>query len=199
MICKKCKNIIPDGFNICPACGAKVKKSKAWIIILSVVVAIALIVGGLFLFTDVFDSLFDSLGEKKESERTGPLFKDSAGLLTESESDYLKDLLDDLSDDKNIDIIVLTVDNFGSKTGRNYAKKYYEKNNYGGKNGGCLLVYCKDSRSWTVYSCGKVAERRIDENEIDEINSMVAEYFKTDDYLEGFKTFADYVAGRVKD
>jgi uncharacterized protein YxeA len=96
MYCGKCGKKIPDGYEYCMYCGAKVgnqnmvKKKKIFKIIISIIALIVVIGGGLFLYFQFSTKNFGylrntkwgmSLSEVKNTEKGNNISKDSSTLI----------------------------------------------------------------------------------------------------------------------
>lgn len=66
---------------------------------------------------------------------------DNADLLTQTEENELSKKLQDISDELQFDVVVVTTNSTGSKTATEYADDYFDYNGYGrgSNNDGCLI------------------------------------------------------------
>ena len=92
------------------------------------------------------------------SSTRGERLYDGADLLTDTEEASLLQRLDTLSEDLQFDVVVVTVNNVGSRTPMAYADDYYDYNGFGydGQDkDGCLLLVSMADRDWWVSTRGE--------------------------------------------
>lgn len=78
---------------------------------------------------------------------------DRAELLSQMERSLLESQLEQVSQNHDIDIVVLTVDSLDGKSAMNYADDYYDDSGYA--DDGVLLLVCMGSRQWWISTAGK--------------------------------------------
>ena len=81
-----------------------------------------------------------------------PLLVDDADLLSSSEEQLLLNALHEISQNQQMDVVVVTVDSLQGKTPRNFADDFYDYNGYA--KDGVLLLVCMGSRDWYVSTTG---------------------------------------------
>lgn len=129
------------------------------------------------------------------TERLLPLVVDNANLLSDSEEKALTERLEAISDRFELDLAVVTVNDFGGKTPEAFADDFYDYNGYGrGENAdGALLVYKpgqQGDRRLQISTCGKAIEAFSDADISNTIDSL-KNYIIDGDYIGAFQAFAD--------
>lgn len=81
-----------------------------------------------------------------------PLLVDGANLLTNSEEDALLQTLQSISQNQQMDIVVVTVESLNGMTARNYADDFYDYNGY--EEDGILLLVSMEYRDWYISTTG---------------------------------------------
>lgn len=126
-------------------------------------------------------------------ERQLPLLVDDAGLLDDSEYSELLSLLTEISERRQCEVAIITVNSLGGRTAESYADDFYDYNGYGyGPNDdGVLLLIAMNEREWhiTTYGYGITA---FTDYGIDRIGDAMVDYLSDGDYYRAFRTFADY-------
>ena len=82
---------------------------------------------------------------------------DNADLLTDSQETELLSYIDKVSEDKNFDLVFVTVDSLGDKTAFEYADDFFDYNGYGfgSEYDGALFLVSMEDRDWAVSTCGE--------------------------------------------
>ena len=113
-------------------------------------------------------------------ERQLPRLVDDAGLLSESEYSELLTLLDSISENRQCDVAVVTVNSTGS----------YTAEQYGDNDDGMLLLLDMGDRAWhiTTYGFGITA---LTDYRIGVLGDDIVPYLSDGDYYKAFKTFAE--------
>lgn len=78
---------------------------------------------------------------------------DWAELLTERERSKLEEHAQEISDEYDIDVIILTVDTLDGKSSNSYAEDFYDDNGYG--DDGVLLLVSMEDRDWCILLNGE--------------------------------------------
>jgi uncharacterized protein len=151
--------------------------------------------------SDETEPYVDENGLKKEprvagdettipDERQLPLMVDDAGLLTDEEVSDLSIRLNQLSEDVQCDVAIVTVDSLEGKTSTAFADDFYDYNGYGYGAGddGILLVLSMEERDWAITTYGYAIKVFTDSRQ-DTIMDEVLSYFGDDNYYEGFDEF----------
>lgn len=125
------------------------------------------------------------------SDRELPLMYDGADLLTASEEQELEAFLEDISENHQCEVAVVTVDSFEGKSARLFADDFYDFNGYGyGENDdGIMLVISMDERQWAVTTYGTGISAFTQEGQ-EYIMDMVLDDMSEGYYRDAFMTFA---------
>lgn len=125
--------------------------------------------------------------------------EDYADLLTPYEEEYLREVLDEKSEELQFDIVVLTTNSTGGKSSQAYADDFYDYNGYGmGENyDGVLLLVNMEYREWYISTTGYGMEA-ISNAEVQEIGDEVASYLSYGDYGQAFQEFGELVQREVE-
>lgn len=125
-------------------------------------------------------------------ERTLPLLVDDAGLLTDSEYDTLLELLERISESRECEVAVVTVNSTEGYTAEEYADDIYDYYGfgYGENDDGMLLLLDMGNRKWhiTTYGFGAVA---LHDSHIASIGEKIVPYLSDGDYYDAFTEFAN--------
>ncbi len=113
---------------------------------------------------------------------------DAADLLSETERAELQSLLKRISDEQNMDIVVVTADDTDGMWITDYADDFYDYNGY--KENGLLLLLVMDDRSWHVSTKGKGIDYFTDYG-IDCIVDDMMDELADGKYYDAFVTFAE--------
>ncbi len=117
---------------------------------------------------------------------SGDRLYDEAGLLTQSERDYLSSLLDSESEKVGCNIAVVTVPTTGNMSVEGYADAFYQTY-YSGD--GVLLLLSMDEREYWISMFGKAWDALTD-TRLDTIEDRMIPYLSGGDYASGFASFA---------
>lgn len=117
---------------------------------------------------------------------------DDAYLLTNEEQDELNEKLNQLSQQYDFDIFVVTTYSLNGKTSTQYADDFFDENKYAMGNGedGILLLIAMENRDWAISTCGFGIDAFTDAGQ-----EYMVEQFKPllsdGDYYKAFDEFAD--------
>lgn len=117
---------------------------------------------------------------------------DEADLLSGSEARELEALLDDISEEAQLDVVIVTVDSLDGMYARDYADDYFDYNGYGmgsGKDGILLLVAMED-REWWISTRG-FGIRAFTDAGLEYIEDRIIPELSDGDYSEAFSAFAN--------
>lgn len=117
-----------------------------------------------------------------------PLLDDSAGLLFDAEANRLSDKLDEISNEHNVDVVIVTVHSIDVKSARAYADDYYDTHGYG--EDGILLLISMEYRDWWISTSGSCITAFTDAG-LEYIEDIIVSYFSDESFYEGFMLFAD--------
>lgn len=120
---------------------------------------------------------------------------DEAGLLSKSEESALRETLDEMSEEYQADIVVVTLESVGRESIDDYIVSYFEDNDYGlGDDKSCAMLMIdmeeRDIRILTYGFCNDAMSDSDVDNIIDEISPMLTD----EEYADAFHTFADKCA-----
>lgn len=126
------------------------------------------------------------------SDRDVPLMYDTAGLLSESERKSLDSKLEEISEERECEVAIVTVYSLGSKSPRDYADDFFDYNGYGyGENDdGILLLVSMEYSDWWVTTHG-FAIKAFSDSDIDRMADEFLPYLGRGEYRKAFSTFAD--------
>lgn len=125
---------------------------------------------------------------------------DNADLLTHTEENELREKLQDISDELQFDVVVVTTNSTGSKTATEYADDYFDYNGYGrgSNNDGALFLVDMGDRKWAISTSGYGIEAIVD-SALDDMEEEIVPYLKSGDYDGAFNEFADLTYDIVND
>ncbi len=117
--------------------------------------------------------------------------KDQAGLLRADEKDTLIDTLDAVSQQGEMDVVIVTTDSLLGKTAQEYADDYFVDHGYGQgqKRDGILFLIDMGDQNWAIATHGSAIEVFTDAGQ-SYIMDQVTPYLSDGDYSEAFQTFA---------
>lgn len=126
-------------------------------------------------------------------QRQLDLLVDEAGLLSGEEAATLLKTLEEISERRQVEVAVVTVNDIGGKTPTEFADDFYDYNGYGyGENDdGILLLLNMGERDWAITTYGRATEIFSEhrQNSIMQ-DSGVLSYLGSGDYYRAFETFA---------
>lgn len=122
-----------------------------------------------------------------------PKIIDQANLLTDFEIETLNEMATDLSEEYEIDVVILTVSSTYGEDAADYADDYYRQKGYGigSKDSGVILILSMEDREWVVrpFGNGKEAMTEYGIDKLMEENVLPA--FKEDDFYIGFRSYLE--------
>ncbi len=132
-----------------------------------------------------------------------PRLVDEAELLSKSEAEKLLATLDEISERRQLDIVVVTNNSLGEKNVTQYADDFFDYNGYGfGENhDGILLLLSMDTREWAISTCGSGIDIFTDRGQ-EYMTDEFLPYISDGEYYDGFNRFAelcDEFAGEYAD
>lgn len=130
------------------------------------------------------------------AEPGAPYVVDNAGLLLQGEHAALSALLQDVSSQLQMDIVVVTVPDLGGKSAMAYADDYYDYNGYAPD--GVLLLVSMAEREWWISTSGS-AIRALSDADLDWIAQSFLSELSSGDYAAAFTAFAEEVVAEVQD
>ena len=117
---------------------------------------------------------------------------DFEGLLTEAELDYLNIKLEEISEEYQCDVVIVTAPYTEGRTATEFADDFYDYNKYGYNESrdGILLFVSLKERIWATSTCGKAMEIFTD-SDLYDIEDRFVPLLSEDDYFGAFETFAE--------
>ena len=125
------------------------------------------------------------------SDRELPLLVDDADLLTDSEERALNLKLEEISEEHECEVAIVTVYSLGSKTATEYADDFFDYNGYGygENNDGILLLVSLEDRDVAISTYG-FAIKTFTDSKQDYIYDEFLPYLSNANYNKAFSTFA---------
>ena len=125
-----------------------------------------------------------------------PLLVDDAGLLTAEEAQTVEAKLQKLSDDTNMDFVIVTTTNWEGKSKQAYADDYYDYNGYGvgrqgDRSGVLLLVYDNGSSTERWISTRGYGITCFTDYGIQYVGSQLVDLMDSGAWEQAFLKFAD--------
>ncbi len=118
-----------------------------------------------------------------------PRLFDNATLLSSEEADELLAKLDEVSENHDVDIVVVTVNSTGDKSTQDYAADYYDYNGFS-ETGGALFLLSMSDRQWFIVTTGTGIQAITDAGR-EAMSEKFLPYLSDGEYFDGFMTFAD--------
>ena len=121
-----------------------------------------------------------------------PRLVDRGELLTEEERESLLSKLNEVSEDLEFDIVVVTVPELGDKTATEYADDFFDYNGYGwGEDkDGVLLLLSMEHRNFAVSTHG-YGRTVIPDEKLEDFGSAFLPDISEGNYYQGFLNFTD--------
>ena len=147
-----------------------------------------------FLAVSVLGSLEVCAAELKLSR-----MEDYADLLSSYEEENLRNMLDEVSEELQFDIVIVTTNSTGGKSSQDYADDFYDYNGYGMGDDfdGALLLINMEYREWHISTTG-YGMTAITNSEVQDIGDEIVEYLSYGDYSEAFEEFIRLAQKEVK-
>lgn len=122
----------------------------------------------------------------------GPRLVDDAGLLDQEEFNALTSRLDRISEDQQIDVVIVTVNSTGNRSLEEYADDFFDYNGYGYGDDydGVILVLDMGRRDWWISTCGYGIYALTDAG-ISKLGELMLSDLSYGNYYGAFVTFAD--------
>ncbi len=127
---------------------------------------------------------------------SGDLLVDEADLLTDREEERLLEQLEQVRDQHDLDIVIVTVDDTDGQYIRDYADDYYDYNGYA--DDGVLLLVDMDSRQWWITGTGAGVDI-FTSSVIDHIGDEFEDALSDGDYAEAFEIYVEQCAYYIED
>ncbi len=139
----------------------------------------------------IFALSLSAVSAESEKER----LVDGAELLTESEETALLDRLDEISEEFEYDVVVVTTKSLGAKSAMKFAQDTFKNGGYGmgDEKSGVILIVSIQDREWYIEFFG---DERVTEG------TALSDYFLDDlsdgDYYGAFDSFVTAVRGELE-
>lgn len=129
-----------------------------------------------------------------------PRLVDSADLLTADEEADLLEWLDQVSEELQVDVAVVTMESCGGYDPDDVVAAYYDDYGfgYGTNRDGVVLMLAMEERDWRILSNGFAADA-ITLNDIDRIGDSIVGDLSGGDYYEAFLTYATMCKAEIED
>ena len=124
---------------------------------------------------------------------------DEADLLTADEEESLLGYVDEISENHQFDVVIVTLDSLDGEDIQYYAADYYDYNGYGmGDNfDGAMFIMSMEEREWFILTTGYGIDVLTD-SELDSIGEEMVSYLSSGEYAQAFQIFADEVQTEVE-
>ncbi len=121
---------------------------------------------------------------------SAPRVQDSANLLSSDEITKLEASLDDFYNTYNMEAVILTTNDIGSKSPRSYALDYFHSKNYGynNSNDGVILMIDMGTRTFNISSSGKTIDY-LSDIRLDSIKANITPHLSSGDYYKACTNF----------
>lgn len=132
---------------------------------------------------------FFALGINAHAEKQ--LIVDDADLLSVAQEQILQANLTKISNEYQMDIVIVTNNSLDGKSAQEYADDYFDYNGYGqgGGNDGILLLVSMEYRDWAISTCGKGIEVFTDAG-LNHLEDQFLPDLSNGNYYEAFDAFA---------
>jgi len=117
---------------------------------------------------------------------------DNAGLLTSYQKSRLMANLDSLSENYDLDLVIVTEYSIGTARPMDYADDFFDYNGYGlgGDRDGCLLLIVTDSRDYWFSTSGR-AIKIVNPTAYKKMQSDALKSLRNNNYYEAFNSYAE--------
>ncbi len=115
---------------------------------------------------------------------------DDADLLSDEEANAILSNLNSVSEELQLDVIIVTTNTLSGKTSMAYADDFYDNNEfgYGDSNDGILLLVSKENRDWHITTTG-IAIDIIDGSNLKKIEDSFLPDLSDGNYYSSFVSF----------
>lgn len=128
-----------------------------------------------------------------------PRVVDNAGLLTYDETSELTRQIENLRQELELDIVIVTTYGTGGKGVQAYADDFYDQNGYGygSTNSGILLLLDMEAREWYMSTCGEAIYIFTDYG-LDQLGQTILPWLSSGDYYRAFLAWISGLSPYVK-
>lgn len=116
---------------------------------------------------------------------------DDADLLSEQQERLLEEKANDLRNQYQLDIVILTVDTISGNSVQVFADDFYDTNAY--QDDGVLFLLTMQQREWYISTSGNAIEMLTDYR-IDLLGDAVVWHFSDGEYYDGFDAYLEKMA-----
>lgn len=118
---------------------------------------------------------------------------DDADLLESYEEEILLEQLDEISEDWQFDVVVVTADDLNGRSAEEYAENFYDFYGYGmgPDRDGALLLVSMEEREWYITTTGS-GMWILGDDELDTVSEAFLPDLSDGNYLEAFETYAEW-------
>ena len=122
-----------------------------------------------------------------------PRVVDNAGLLTYDEAAELTRQIENLRQELELDIVIVTTYGTGGKGVQAYADDFYDQNGYGygSTNSGILLLLDMEAREWYMSTCGEAIYIFTDYG-LDQLGQTILPWLSNGEY---YRAFLGWISG----
>lgn len=130
------------------------------------------------------------------SSAASPKVIDNAGLLTDSQRQKLEQKAQQIADEYDMDVVIVTVWSLNGKTAEAYADDYFDYNGYGiGRDfSGTLFLLSMEYRDWAISTSGDSIYALTDYG-IELLFESCKDYLSDDNYYRAFDVYLDQLDG----
>lgn len=123
---------------------------------------------------------------------TPPRLVDNGDLLDSAEEEQLAVILDEVSEARGCDVVVVTADSLEGKSAQAYADDYFDYNGYGQgeDHSGVLLLVSMAEREWWISTSGS-AIIVLDDYRLMQIEDEILGDLSAGDYYDAFEAYAE--------
>ena len=128
-----------------------------------------------------------------------PWVVDNAGLLTYDEAAELTRQIENLRQELELDIVIVTTYGTGGKDVQAYADDFYDQNGYGygSTNSGILLLLDMEAREWYMSTCGEAIYIFTDYG-LDQLGQTILPWLSSGEYYRAFLAWISGLSPYVK-
>lgn len=145
--------------------------------------------------TEVEETTEATLPQEIPSQRIADRLVDKADLLTDAQEAQVLEELNELSQEKQKDVVIYFADHFNEATVADAADDYYDYNGfgYGPEREGILMYVCMDTRDIYFSTCGPETIGQFTDSNIQSMVGTVGSYLSNEDYIGACEKYMDEV------
>lgn len=125
--------------------------------------------------------------------------RDSASLLSSDEITKLETKLQTFFGSYNMEAVILTINDIGNKTSRDYALDYFRANNYGYGNNkdGVIFMINIETRKFNIYNIG-AAKNYLNTARLESLKAGITPHLSSKNYYKACEAFIDQTANYIE-